>query len=193
MLLQRILLGAIFYGVIFSSHLYAKISLETEKELTNIAMNSIKTVAGTLQNTLETKIKDTGFASAAQFCSLNIKSLAQELSQQLPQGVTIRRITDRPRNPKNEATPKELSVLNELRSKINAGEHRTIIIKEKAQNHYQVYKPILVKGKCLNCHGIKPVINQEAYKVIAKHYPNDMAIDYSPGDFRGAFLVDIKR
>ena len=53
----------------------------SEQELKKIATNAIKTVGGKLKHSLETKVKQEGFANAANFCSLEANSLAKKSIQ----------------------------------------------------------------------------------------------------------------
>ncbi len=163
----------------------------SEQEIKLEAMKAIKTVAGALQTALNTKVKEGGLTNAVSFCSTNATALAKEVSKTLDEGVTLRRITDKPRNINNKANEEQLEVFKELKAKLANGEKVDMIVKQKSSNHYQVYKPIKVSGKCLNCHGTEKKRSAEAYSIISKKYPDDKAIDYKLDDFRGAFLVNI--
>lgn len=163
----------------------------TEQELKLQAKKSIKTIGGAFMQTLNAKVKEGGLTNAATFCSTYTKVLYNKVSKNLDEGVTVRRITDKPRNQQNVASKEQLVVLEEIKSKLASGQKVDMIVKQKSSNHYQVYKPIVMAGKCLNCHGDDKTRNKEAYEIISKKYPNDKAINYKAGDFRGAFLVDI--
>jgi len=167
------------------------IDLQTQNEMKLKAMKAIKTVAGSLQKTLTQKAKEGGLTNAASFCSNHATSLAKNLSKTLDEGVKLKRITNKPRNPNAQASNEDLVVFDEIKTKLANGEKIDMIVKQKSPNHYQVYKPIMIGAKCLNCHGNDEKRNPQAYEIISKKYPNDKAIDYKLGDFRGAFLVDI--
>lgn len=164
-----------------------------EAELKEEASKAIKTVAGALQTTLMKKIKEEGFPKAALFCSTNATALAKEASKNLDKTIKLKRITDKPRNEKAQATKEQLAVFEEIKTKLAKGQKVEMLVKEISSNHYQVYKPIKIKKPCLNCHGDEATRNKQAYEAISKNYPNDKAIGYKLGDFRGAFLVDIIR
>ena len=162
-----------------------------EQEMKIKAKKAIKTVAGALQNTLNAKVKEGGLSNAATFCATHATSLSKEVSKTLDDGVKLKRITDKPRNSNSQANEEQLNIFNEIKTKLANGEKVDMLVKQKSTNHYQVYKPIMMSGKCLNCHGNGEKRNPEAYNIISKKYPNDKAINYKVGDFRGAFLVDI--
>ena len=163
----------------------------TEQELKLQAKKAIKTVGGAFMQTLGAKVQEGGLTNAATFCSNHTKDLYDSVSKNLDEGVSVRRITDKPRNQQNMANKEQLAVLEEIKTKIKSGQKVDMLVKQKSSKHYQVYKPIVMAGKCLNCHGDKNTRDKEAYEVISKKYPNDKAVDYNFGDFRGAFLVDI--
>ena len=163
----------------------------SEKQIKQEAKVAIKTVASKLQGNLVHKIKEGGFEKAAMFCSTNAMTIAKKASKSLPKGTSLKRITTKPRNKMSQATKEQVLVLKELEEKIKSGEKIDMLVKQKAENHFEVYKPILIAGACLNCHGDKSSRNEKAYSIISQKYPQDKAIDYKLGDFRGAFLVNI--
>ncbi|TLP40610.1 Tll0287-like domain-containing protein [Arcobacter arenosus] len=162
-----------------------------EKEMKKEALDAIKVVGGAFQKTLSSKISNGGLPNAATFCSTNSHDLAQEVFKTLPQGISLKRITSKPRNPNNKASKEELLVLNQLKNNFEKNQSLDMIVKQKSPNHYQVYKPIKVDAICLKCHGTNTIRDEKAYDIILKMYPTDKAIGYALNDFRGAFLVDI--
>jgi len=163
----------------------------TDQEIKQIAKKAIQTVGGKLKHTLGQKVKKSGFENAAIFCSKEAMSLIKEASSTLPKGVSIKRITNKPRNQKNQAIKEQILVLEELENKQKLGKMPKMLVKKISKSHFQVYKPLVIGNKCLSCHGDNSTLNQDAYKVISKNYPNDKATDYKLGQLRGAFLVDI--
>lgn len=182
--LNKLLLPTLIIGALSTQAL-------SNDEIKTEAINSIKKVAGALQSKLKEKMKNGGPVEAATFCSTNATALAKEVSKILPKGVKVKRITDKPRNINNQASKEQLAVLAEIKEKLNNKEKLGLIVKKKAENQYDVYKPIVIQNKCLTCHGSQDVRNEKAYDVISKKYPNDKAVNYKLGDLRGAFLVTI--
>jgi len=162
-----------------------------EQEIKLQAKKAIRIVGGAFMQTLNMKVKEGGLTNAATFCSTHTEDLYNEVSKSLDEGISVRRITDKPRNMENMANEEQLKVFEEIKTKIVKGEKIGMLVKQKSVNHYQVYKPIVMLPKCLNCHGDSNIREKEPYNIISRKYPKDMAIDYKAGDFRGAFLVDI--
>ncbi|MEA3288615.1 MAG: DUF3365 domain-containing protein [Campylobacterota bacterium] len=168
-----------------------KKDIVSDKEIKLQAKQAIIAVGGALKKNMIEKMKAGGPANAAEFCSVSATNLAKEVSKTLPEGVSVKRITDKPRNINNQATQEQSKILKELESNMKQDKKADTLVKQISNNHYQVYKAVQVGGKCTICHGTETKRNQNAYNVIASKYPNDKAIDYKKGDFRGAFLVDI--
>lgn len=167
------------------------IDSDTQKMLQKQAKEAIMTVGGTLKKNMVSQMKSGGPIAAAGFCSASATNLAKEVSKTLPEGISVKRITNKPRNSQNQATPSESKVLLQLESQMKSGTMPKMLVQQKSEGHYQVYKPIKVGKKCLVCHGTQNTRNQDAYNIIASNYKSDQAINYKEGDFRGAFLVDI--
>ena len=179
--------------LIFSFSSAQELDEKTKYELVTLSDKSIGKVAGQLQMALLKKAKEGGIAHAATFCSTNATSLAKEASKSLNAGVSLKRITSKPRNMKNLANEEQVEILKQLQKSYEKTGKIETLVKQKSENHFQVYKPIIVMAKCLECHGDKSFRNKEAYEIISKKYPQDKAIDYKLYDFRGAFLVNINK
>lgn len=162
-----------------------------EYELKQKATKVIDKVVGLMQMSIYEKKQEGGIINAATFCSENASSLAKKSLSNLPSGVSIKRITTKPRNVKNQASKEEIVILNKIKKQMHVDKKFDMYIEQKSPKHFQVYKPIKIMGLCLKCHGTAQTRHKEAYKIIEKKYPNDKAIDYKLYDFRGAFLVDI--
>ena len=50
-------------------------------------------------------------------------------------------------------------------------------------------RPIVVKAPCLKCHGPSESIDPEVRAILEESYPEDLAVGYAEGDFRGAVSV----
>jgi len=165
----------------------------TNKELKMEAKTAIMTMGKTLKSHMKQNMKKGGPKQAAKFCSNRATKIEAEINAKYKDGISVKRVSLKYRNPDNAPTPDEFSVLKQIQKDHN--QHKQIpkmIVKQVGQNKYKVYKPIfLKKNVCLKCHGDKQHRDEEAYKIIKAKYPNDKAINYKAGDFRGAFVVEI--
>jgi len=57
--------------------------------------------------------------------------------------------------------------------------------------HYRYYKPMRIGGLCIACHGRPEFITESVREHLARYYPEDEAVGYDVGDFRGVIRVSI--
>jgi len=161
------------------------------KEVKKIAKKAIKKVGGATKKAMKKTMKKQGVVAAAKFCSLKASKIVAKANKKLPKGVSVRKISTKYRNPNAKPTSLDEDVLAQFEEAIKNKKKPKMIVLKLSDTHFKVYKPVIIGGKCLLCHGDKEARNSKAYEVIKKHYPHDKAIDYKLGDLRGAFLVDI--
>jgi len=169
------------------------LSATTNKEIKQEAKSAIVQMGKTLKTHMKKNMKAGGPIKAAKFCSQKASMLAAEVNKSYKNGVSVKRISLKYRNQANKPTADETKVLEQIQADFVAGKKvPKMIIKEISKNSYKVYKPLFIKKDiCLACHGDVKTRDLEAYKLIKAKYPNDKAIGYKKGDFRGAFVVTI--
>ena len=169
------------------------LSATTNKEIKQEAKSAIMKMGGALKSHMKQNMKAGGPVQAAGFCLEEASGIAKKVNDSYAKGVSVKRVSLKYRNPANKPTTDEDKVLEQIKSDLNA--HKVVpkmIVKEVRKNSYKVYKPIFMnKGVCLSCHGDIQTRDSDAYKLIKEKYPNDKAIGYKKGDFRGAFVVTI--
>lgn len=148
-----------------------------------------QTVFDTLRNALMSEVKTNGFPSAVSFCNLQALPIAQHMEQEY--NVSIRRATDRPRNPLNEADQLEMNQIMAYRDSLFKDAPPKPVIhfdEEKGQYHY--FKPIFTMSLCLNCHGIEgETLRSELDSTLNRLYPGDRAIGYEDKELRGIWHI----
>ena len=132
-------------------------------------------------------IKTLGSHGALDFCNLRAIHLTDSMSNHLR--ARIKRVSDQPRNPRNQASKDELRYLTDGKEKIKNGIKPSPLVTE-FDKHYVGYYPILTNEMCLQCHGsTQSDIAAETLKVIKSKYPEDKAIDYNSNELRGIWVV----
>ncbi len=155
----------------------------------------IKILGKTLKNNLEAEMKaDQTGLKGMNFCSTKADILTKEVNSNLPKGVSVRRTALKLRATDNKADAIDIKIMNEILSGIKdkkdkMGKPKLVEI----DNSFRVYKPLFVQPACMKCHGDNKTINPEVQKVITKKYPNDKAIGFKEGDFRGLIVAEINR
>jgi hypothetical protein len=164
---------------------------EGEDDAVEKARNSVSTFMERLQGVLMEQMRVGGPAVALSVCSDTAQVLTKEIGIEL--GVDIRRVSDRVRNPLNRPDAYERTVLDTFIRKTTAGDKPPFI-------HYEVrtmdgtdalwyMQSIHIQPACLSCHGTERTVNDEVRNELKVRYPDDTAVDYSPGDLRGAIRV----
>lgn len=150
---------------------------------------AIITLKSTLEKNLKKAIKEKGILNAAKFCNAHALKITNDINRKLGTKISIKRISLKPRNPENKANEEEEKVLNTFLST-----HSKDMIKRKIDAQTtRYYQPMYInKGVCLKCHGaIQETSPMGSF--LAEHYPDDKAVNYKMGDFRGAMVIDIIR
>ena len=157
------------------------------------AKSAIMKMGKTLKKNMKKNMKAGGVTQAATFCANEASNIVKRVNASYEDGVSVRRISLKYRNPASKPTQDEEKVLRQIENDFKNGKKiPPMIVKEVADGRYKVYKPLFIKkGMCLMCHGDAQHRNSQAYKIIHAKYPHDKAIDYKLGDFRGAFVVSI--
>ncbi|PIE18653.1 MAG: hypothetical protein CSA66_04290 [Proteobacteria bacterium] len=138
-----------------------------------------------LQAALQTSLREGGPVAALSVCRDQAPAIAKAASKG---GVTVGRVSDKPRAPGNAAKAwmKPLLAKYAGTGRGDAGPSQLV---ELADGGYGYVEPIFVKGVCTTCHGA--TIAPELEAKLAELYPNDKARGYQPGDFRGLFWAEV--
>ena len=175
-----------------STLLSANEAKTSNKQIKMEAKAAIMKMGKTLKMNMKKSMKKGGVVGAAEFCANKASVLAAEVNNSYPKGTSVKRITLNPRNPKNMAQGEDKKVLESFAAMIKEGKVLPKMkVVEVSKGHYKVYKPFTMGKACVKCHGDVKKMNKEAYGIILKRYPDDKAIGYKEGDFRGAFIAEI--
>lgn len=105
--------------------------------------------------------------------------ISKQFSEKNNVGTSIQTVSDRARNPKNQAAPSEMKAIDFFNKNKNEKEYFS-----DEDTFFQYASPLYIEQKCLTCHGKK----EEAPKFISEKYGT--AYDYKLGELRG--IVSIK-
>jgi hypothetical protein len=163
------------------------------KKVINQGQHSTKLLLKTLGSNMKKNMKAGGAAKALDFCSQEAYNLTEDVNKKLPNGVRVKRISSKYRNPVNKPQNDEMAVLESLQTLKDANVVLPKQLVQKVDAHtYKYYKPLIInKQICLKCHG--DVKDTDLKRTIAERYPVDKAMHYKMGDLRGAVVVTIKK
>jgi hypothetical protein len=130
-----------------------------------------------------------GAAGAIDICSARAQQIADSLS--VVTGVSIKRVSERYRNPVGRPSDVEHAILRRFAAA--GGPSDTVFVSGAGDSLvYRYMRPIHVRiAMCLGCHGDPEQMERGVLQKIEARYPDDQATGYSLGDLRGAFSVGI--
>jgi len=145
-----------------------------------------------LSSNLKHELKTNGLIAAADFCNEKAYTLTQDVNLHQVNGVSVKRISTKVRNPINAPSEDEKLILQKFQDKLGQKDFPAYII-DKTGDTYKYYKPLVIKKDvCLKCHGDISK-NEKLTKFMNEHYPDDKATGYKMNDLRGAVVVEIKQ
>lgn len=132
-------------------------------------------------------IQKDGTLEALSFCNERAYPLTDSMS--VVHKARIKRVTDKPRNPKNQANAEELEYIKTFKQRVAEGEEPSPIV-TKLEDKVQVFYPITTNTMCLQCHGNpRETVESAIIKKLATLYPKDKAIGYGVDEVRGIWSV----
>lgn len=145
-----------------------------------------------LQGKLFAALDSGGPASAITFCA---DSAQEWTARHAREGVYVRRVSLRVRNPRNEPDAAERRELLRLDSLHRAGQLPAEVIRTVrttgGELNVEYLRPIFVQERCLACHGERDTMLPQVRSMIERRYPSDQATGYRSGDLRGVLSVRV--
>jgi len=144
-----------------------------------------------LSGRLGEAMADGGPVVAIDVCSVEAEGILDGVAAE--HGVRVRRVTDRPRNPANQADAGDLELMEMIRTMIAAGDEITPHVAGDAAAGTIVRLPIrIAMPLCLACHGDTGAdVAPDTLAAIRNRYPHDRATGYREGELRGLWRVEI--
>ncbi len=169
----------------------AALSVEVQKGAIQLGKSIAAETFSLLSSNLQSAIQQGGVSNALPFCSLAASPLTAGLAGK--HGVTIRRITHKPRNPAGRADTTELAILNHFETAVTSTNPPLPLVTNFTASTATFFAPIILNNElCLKCHGEPGKdISAENVAVIQHLYPKDEATGFKLGQLRGAWRIDI--
>ena len=132
-----------------------------------------------LESGIELTRKTVGFLPAHAMNHISAEFLNFNSS-----GLTFNNISDRPRNPSQQADQVEMEAIDFFRKNPDQQQHTSSHIDNAGKEFFHYTRPIYIEAYCLDCHGLK----DDAPEPIKSIY--NTGYNYREGELRG--LVSIK-
>ena len=183
---QFLILLLILFGVLsYKTYEQYKNIEETQKLLILNESTSLATFIGAFRTTYQDAFVNNHIKVTNQTMKLlpvqTISEISSRFSSSLHGDVTIRTVSDRPRNPLNMANNFELEMMDYFRA--NPAKESDFIYEDGA---YYFTKPLYITPLCMKCHGKR----EDAVPSIREKYST--AYDYKLGELRGILNIKIK-
>ncbi|MCW8904539.1 Tll0287-like domain-containing protein [Sedimenticola sp.] len=180
---------------VFSTTIYAerKATSVEAPDIAEVKANA-KHYVGSLKALLQKKMSEDGPIGALDVCGVEGARIGGEITRNT--GWSVRRVTNRARNPLSMPDEYEAKMLNQFKTKVAEQPDTTSLVKyevveENGATYARFMKGIRVEAVCLTCHGDKATMGEVGDKIDSL-YPHDKARDYKLGDLRGALSIKIK-
>lgn len=146
-----------------------------------------KVAFAAISGELQTALQRGGIEAALHHCNVRAIPLTDSLAR--TQHVSLRRVSNKPRNRNNKADRLEEFMIKGFTNDQN--EKNPITPKLVLKNDtVMYYKPIIIQALCLNCHGTPGnELLEKNDRLIRQLYPGDKAVGYKQGDVRGLWRV----
>jgi cytochrome c553 len=154
---------------------YEEIALE-------YALSTKKLLGQNLMGTIQKK----GTLEALAFCNIQAMPLTDSMS--VKYNATIKRVSDKNRNPNNRANAEELVYIAQFKKEIAENIESKPVVVDKGEK-VQFYYPILTNTMCLQCHGKPENIKSDVQAKIKALYPKDLAVGYGENEVRGIWSI----
>jgi len=168
-----------------------EVSSEVPPEALAKARQAADALTGELVATLGRELGAGGPVGAVKVCAEMAPEIAAAHSGD---GVKVRRVTLKVRNPNDTPDAFERRVLRDLEAKLADGalpEEVAEVVSDDAGSRLRYLRPLVIKSPCLNCHGDVESMEPELRSVLEERYPDDQAVGYKEGDLRGAVSVTV--
>jgi hypothetical protein len=143
-----------------------------------------------MRKKLTESMQKNGPAGAVDVCAKDAPDISARLEKEL--GVTIKRTSLKFRNPKNAPDQAEKQLLGILAAAHSAGSKLPQGVTAFPNDRNRFYKAITMEQACLKCHGDASTMSEAVRRELALTYPEDKAVGYKEGDFRGIISVTVK-
>jgi hypothetical protein len=139
---------------------------------------------------LQRVIAEQGIEAAIPYCHSNAYKLVAGVVGE--NGTTIKRVSEKNRNPENTPDATELEILEAYTYAAEQNITLTEEVRFSEDKRYVLYtKPISLQSTlCLNCHGtVGKEVQPAVAAKIASLYPDDKATGYQLGELRGMWSI----
>ena len=182
---------SLIFGLEACQNQTPKSNLTTEDQaLIDRGLEAVQASSAALTARLQAAMKEGGPEKAIEICQIHALPITDSISK--VKGLKLRRLSDRNRNPNNQAQGPAMANLEAMRAELAQGLVLKPRIHRSSGEKTRLYYPILTQELCLKCHGqAKKDLNPETLAALQTRYPQDRALGYEVGMLRGLWEVTL--
>lgn len=185
------ILSALLLTTTLSANSDQNVSVEDKviEESTKATMQLL----GTMKARVMASMKEGGAISAANVCIKEAYPITEGVNKSLTEGMSIKRVSNRYRNPTNKPFDDEAKILAQLDELAKNGATKIPYILTQTKDEYKFYKPLFIDQPiCMKCHGDLSK-DAELSKLLSSTYSDDKSLNHKMGDVRGAVVITTKK
>jgi hypothetical protein len=172
----------------------AELSPEIERLAREEGSAATRALMGMLQANLVAAMQEGGPVHAVEFCAGQALTLTDSVARGLGEGISLKRVSSRHRNPVNAPDAEEVKALRHFRAVLDeSGSLPEDWVQQTPSGDLRYYRPLVIAPPCLACHGDPAEMDAAVVEAIREKYPEDQATGYTAGDLRGLIRVGISR
>lgn len=168
---------------------------EMAEDFKQQAQESLNPLKKNLMATLMRELEKSA-AHAVKACQLEAPMISERAEQETrvvkinekEYSIKLGRTSHRVRNQDNLPAKWVQTYLDSFKGRKDINNQEEIIVVKLDQGSFGYLEPISLGPMCMTCHGGD--IDEDLYDVILSQYPDDRAIDFDLGEFRGFFWVE---
>lgn len=176
---------------------FAAYAQAQEDELLKQSRSLTQTMLKELGAKLQSAMSDGGAINAVDVCHLQAPEIANRISA--GNQVNVSRIGTRARNPvMGVPNDWQAKALAQFEAGLARGdkpadmEFSETVVTPQGGKEFHFAKPIVLQPMCVSCHGNPEQISPELKAKLSELYPLDKAVNYQPGQLRGAVVLSRK-
>ena len=185
-----VIAGIVFFGCGQPQYTNVEMSPKRIKLIKGFGEDASKMLLKELKKELKKALKTKGPVGAIDVCSKKALEITEEVAEEIGD-IKIKRTSFKYRNPKNKPDRYEAEALRFFEKTLKETGKLPPYYIQKVDGEYRYYKPLKIQSVCLTCHGDPKSMDPKVVKKLKELYPNDKAIGYKLGDFRGVIRVSI--
>ena len=170
----------------------SEVPIETERLVREEGAAASLALTGMLQANLLSAMQEGGPVHAVDFCAGRALTLTDSVARGLGDGISLKRVSNRHRNPVNAPDAGEVKALRHFELAFEeSGSFPEDWVQRTPAGEFRYYRPLIIASPCLTCHGNPDEMDPAVVEAIRQKYPEDEATGYESGDLRGLIRVGI--